>query len=153
MLEEIANQLASTHPDVEVIWNIWPLSMFVWTIFRFPLNVLFALFYIPFAWTWYLWNFFWQSLTVFLGFPVVNNLYQFFIFWPVNLFAFFTTLIPFVNLLTWGLAAVVWLGWFFIIFAEGQSITLPYWGVVIGVPATIGGIVGAVTSTSSSSSS
>ena len=73
--------------------------MFVWTIIRFPLNVLFALFYVPLAWTWYLWNMFWESITAFIGFPIMNQLIGW-VVGPINFISFFTFLIPFVNLIT-----------------------------------------------------
>ena len=62
--------IITDHPDVEIIWNIWPLSMFVWTIWRYPLNHLFFFLYIPFAWTWYLWNLFWEGIIEFALLPV-----------------------------------------------------------------------------------
>ena len=143
MLQEITQQLTSAHPDVEVIWNIWPLSMFVWTIFRFPLNVLFALFYVPLAWTWYLWNMFWETVTAFIGFPVFNQILGYFI-GPINLIALFTILIPFVNLVTIPLAAIATGFYVFVLWGESQALTIPWWMTVVGVPLVIGGSVGAI---------
>ena len=45
-----------THPDVSVFWNIWPFPIFVWTIFRVPLNILFFPIYFFTWWIWQLWN-------------------------------------------------------------------------------------------------
>ena len=64
----------STHPDVGIIWNIWPLSMFVWTVFRVPLNIFFGIFYVPLAWTWWLWNLFWESILELGVLPIFMSL-------------------------------------------------------------------------------
>ena len=59
------------HPDVEVIWNIFPLNIVVWSIFRVPLNILFFWLYLPLMWTWWLWNWVWENSTeVFVVFPI-----------------------------------------------------------------------------------
>ena len=51
MLEQIVS-----HPDVELIWNIWPLSVVVITPIREALNFLFALINIWVWWVPVLWN-------------------------------------------------------------------------------------------------
>ena len=57
MLDTI-NQIAKTHPDISLIWNIWPLTILVWTPVRVFLNGLFFLLYF---WVWW-WPFLWNLL-------------------------------------------------------------------------------------------
>ena len=58
------------HPDVSIIWNIWPFSMFVWTIWRVPLNHLLFFIYYPLLPFWYLWNLVWEGIIEFACLPV-----------------------------------------------------------------------------------
>tara|TARA_B110000285_G_C14999107_1_gene550478 strand:- start:199 stop:573 length:375 start_codon:yes stop_codon:yes gene_type:complete len=59
------------HPDVDIIWNIFPLNLVVWGIFRVPLNMMFFGIYIPWMWTWWLWNLLWESLmALVIVFPI-----------------------------------------------------------------------------------
>merc|ERR1740130_1841949 len=37
----------SQHPAVDIIWNFFPLDMFIWNPFRGILNAIFIVFYIP----------------------------------------------------------------------------------------------------------
>ena len=63
--------LLDHHPDVDIIWNIFPLNLVVLSAFRVPLNFFFFWLYIPFMWTWWLWNLFWETLT-FGAYTLVN---------------------------------------------------------------------------------
>ena len=45
------------HPNIEIIWNFFPLELFVWNPIRAVLNVFFLVFYIPALPIITLWNF------------------------------------------------------------------------------------------------
>ena len=47
-----------THPEVEVLWNVWPFTIFFWTPVRLVLNFFFLFLDIPLFFMWYPWNLF-----------------------------------------------------------------------------------------------
>ena len=136
--------LDTMHPDVDIIWNIWPLTLIIWWPIRVPLNFLFAILYVPLAWTWYGWDLFWETIT--------GTIFGFFM-------GIFGAIVAALGLFWWtggaailfGIGAIIWLA---LALAYSGTVTLPTFISWILPPiALIGGIIGIVYATTSSSSS
>ena len=65
MLESPISELSKmTYPNVDIIWNFFPLTLIVWNPFRAILNAIFFIVYIPFLPFITLWNFFPETFTM-----------------------------------------------------------------------------------------
>ena len=105
------------HPDVDMIWNVWPFTLIFWMPYRLLLNLVFGAIYIPLAWTWYFWDLFWESFTgaifwLIMAIDVLNN---------VLLFLFSWLIFP-IPLLILGLLIQ-----FFVVTVYLNTVTLPTW--------------------------
>ena len=60
-------------PQVETIWNFWPLPIFVWTILRVPLNILFGIIYILTFVPMYIWNFLPEQIGFWFGGSLITS--------------------------------------------------------------------------------
>ena len=121
----------TSHPNVDVIWNVWPLTLIVWMPYRLLFNVVFMYFYVPMSWSWFLWDLFWESLTavffwLFYMIPEILTLLVLalssWLLFPIPLFI--------IGSFITGLQITAW----------ALTVTVPTWivwlGVGLGVPAT-----------------
>ena len=115
-------------PSVDTIWNFWPLPIFVWTILRVPLNLLFGLIYIFTFIPQALWNFVPEQI----GYGVVGWSNWWFLWgtgvanWCIALFTFGLGTIP---ALIFG--AIDWTIYIVVEILRNQMTTIPsiitYW--------------------------
>ena len=65
MLESPISELSSIiYPNVDIIWNFFPITLLVWNPFRAILNTIFFWLYIPFLPFITLWNFLPETITM-----------------------------------------------------------------------------------------
>ena len=121
------------HPDVDMVWNIWPFTLIVWMPYRLLLNIVFSAIYFPSWWLWYGWDLFWESFTgaIFWGvmsLDVLNNILLFLLSWLI---------FP-IPLLILGCLIQ-----FFVVTVYLNTVTLPTWITWLTPPLfTIAAIVG-----------
>ena len=115
----------SNHPNVELFWNIWPISLLVWLPFRWILNFIIFPIYI-FTW----WVPFGSNLifeTLFAVFQTVVGALFFLFTMPLNLIPFYPLLYfgEMILLFVWNLLTVTWttrVGWTFLGVIGGYAI-------------------------------
>ena len=150
MLDNLATLIE--HPDVNIIWNIWPISLGVWTIIRVPLNIFFFWLYIPFGWIFWLWNFVMETTTYWYGQTPI-----------VTLGFIFNCMFTLTGVLVLPIPLILlsWIAWtFFGILNTPNYYTLPsslfYTAIFVGIPVGIAAATGAfdtAVSTATSTSS
>ena len=90
-----------THPNLTLIWNYWPFSMFFWTPVRMSLNLLFSPINLLLWWIPLLWNLFTET-TFFILFVWALSFFN--AFW----LAFWSIPIDFVEAVVFGLLCITY---------------------------------------------
>ena len=114
-----------SHPNVEIFWNIFPVSLFVWLPFRWLLNFIIFPIYI---FTWWVpagTNLIFESL--FAVFQTVAGALFFLFTIPLNIIPFYPFLYvgELITLFVWNLLTVTWttrVGWVFFAVLGGYAI-------------------------------
>ena len=133
-------------PQVDTIWNFWPLPFFVWTIIRLPLNFLFGIIYTVTFIPQSLWNLMPEQIGIWVtnffvyGFLLIAGIFGF----CITFFTFGLGFIPAVifNFVEWVIAG-------FFIFIESQVYTIPsqLFAWFLWFAVWIGGSVGLIFAT------